>query len=345
MRLKPATAFVKPREGERFHAPNVDLQRAPVALETLDLPNLETATAIRVGIVDTIDYTKVEGRYRELASSSLALEGVPVRSPFSLRLEALGHTKAPPKKTMTEVPRQLLTGDTAPTDQAPAPTIEAAQVVRGAHHSVVDAGKAFVADFGRPLRTMADFRAFHAHVLNTSIWSAHEAEGYAHVLAELPTKAARDGVALTLRVVNGANVQDLVGFLHRDHYLNSVYINNQVNALLTAPHVVLHEYGHHMLAHQPDVLEAAVAFEIERQQLKPGVDVYNALVNDDWLSADSRYQEKLYSNKLGVITNAELLPVALQHFSTPAALAHLHRHEPELFHFALGVLRPNVPRD
>jgi hypothetical protein len=145
-------------------------------------------------------------------------------------------------------------------------------------------------------------------------------------------------------MVNGSNVQDLVGFLHRDAYRSSVYVNNQVNAVLTAPHVVLHEYGHHMLAHQPDVLEAAVAFEIERQGLKPDVNVYDALVNDDWLSADSRYQEKLYSTKLGSISNAELLPVALQHFSTPAALAHLHRHEPEVFHFALGVLRPDVPR-
>ena len=346
----PAPAFgpTLARVNDKAFAPGIDQE------------SFETAVSIRSGIRNKLDYPAATAIYQGFAERDLKTNGPPTSSLFALQLKTMANTSPPPRTTVVEVPRQLHDVDANASRASlggrigAMAQIDPATVNRGSHRAYIEAGERFVAAQGAAPTTDAGFRKLHRQLVSSSIFSQKEAEGYAYLLARVPTRDGVTSLAQMLRITNGADLPALQGVLDRRNFTNSSYDYGQINAPLHAPNIVLHEYGHHMLAHQPKVLEAAIAMQLERKGDDASTD---AMVNDSWIPFDATYQEKFYRGDAALgfdrtkVVNAELLPVALQQFSTPAAMKHLHDVDPDLFHFALGVIRPDTgkasvePRD
>jgi len=351
---QPATAFVEPAEHAPY-GPTLQRRDDKVFAPDIDRDSFETGVAIRTGIRNKLDYPAATAILKRFAEQDLKANGPPTSSLFALQLKTMGKTSTPPQTTEPEQPRYVNSPDasaastTMPARLAQQALLDADHVKPGSHRPFIEAGQRFVAAQGPAPTTDAGFRTLHKQIVDSSIFSQKEAEGYAHILADIPTRGGVDSIAMTLRIVNGANLPQLQGLLNREHYTNSVFLYGQISAPLHAAHIVLHEYAHHMLAEQPAILAGAIAMQLERKGLsaKDGP-LTERLLNDDWIPFDGTYQEKFYRGDVRVgldphkIGNSELLPVALQQFATPAAMKHLHDVDPDLFHFALGVIRPDT---
>ena len=351
---QPATAFVKPAEGVTY---GPTLQRIDDKAFAADISpdNFETAASVRSGIRNKLDYTAATAILKNFDEQDIKANGSPVSSLFSMQFKTMATTSPPPATTVAEHPRHVRDADsmaalaTLPARIGRMAQLDAADVKPDSHRPFIEAGQRFVAARGRAPTTDAGFKKLHRQIVNSSVFSQKEAEGYAQIIADIPSRGGVASIATTLRITNGANLPEPQGMLNRENYTNSVYMYGQISAPLHAPHIVLHEYGHHMLAEQPAILAGAIAMQLERKNIRAGDGpLTEQLLNDDWFVFDATYQEKFYRGDITVgfdphkIANSEVLPVALQQFSTPAAMKHLHDVDPDLFHFALGVIRPDT---
>ncbi len=353
---EPATAFLQTKQlvkGE--FGPTTERIDAKAFAPDIGADNFETAAAIRTGIRNKLDYPAATAILNRIVDDDIKTNGPPVSSLFALQLKTMGQTSPPPSATVTEAPRQLYDADSAaalaslPTRIGRLAQLDADDVTPGSHCPFIEAGRSFIAAHGDPPVNDADFRKLHQQIIASSVFSQKEAEGYAHIIANIPSKGGVSSIATTLRITNGANLPELQGILNRQNYTNSMYLAGQISAPLHMTHIVIHEYAHHMLAEQPALLAGTIAMQLERKGAKASNGpLTEQLLNDDWALFDATYQEKFYRGDPSVgydphkIVNAELLPVALQQFATPAAMKHLHDVDPDLFHFALGVIRPDT---
>ena len=362
---QPATVFLKVRSepsshGPASHGPARIRDNAVAFAADIHPDDFETAVSIRSGIRNTLDHSSATALYQRFAVEDARANGVPALSPFALRLQVLGQTSTPPQTLVPERagvlhdPSTTASRSSLPKRIGTMAQLDADDVDPQSHRPFMEAGRRFVdaavAEAGCLLSTDAGFAALHKYLVESSIFSRQDAEGYAQIVAQTPTRGAVTAIAMALRITNGAKLAELQGMLHREHFTNSSYDHGQLNAVLHAPNIVLHEYGHHILAHRPDILAGAIALQVERKALTSEVSnpLTEQLLNDDWIPFDATYQEKFYRGGAALgynrtkLNNAELLPVALQQLATPAAMKHLHDVDVDLFHFALGVLRPGA---
>lgn len=315
--------------------------KTDVDVSALAPADLETITALRCDTVDvTVPRRVVERHHAEIAFASKQHDGRPALSPLGLLLQEITNHRAPPSNSTVLSPedRSALVNSFS--------AIDLADVTADAHVAVLAAGRAFMAAMGNAGTTLADFVALRTSLLDTSIFTKEEAIAAVEITSSTATVAAKNTLADVVQIANGSGFSQLRSFQSRAFSGN--YDAGQVNGLFTSSSTMLHEYGHHILATSPPVLHAAIALLCAREGIplsSPDEAMKQIAELGASAASDYTYQRIVQTSGKDIssrpaINNTELLPVALQHFATPAAMQHLHDNDPDLFFFALGVVRP-----
>ena len=344
---KPASALLVPsaQTSQIGAIKNLVTRAADYTSPTQSATDFETAVAVRVNTVDVYDIAAVTGRYLALEKASIAEHGKPVKSAFAQCIALIAKKAGDPSSPGSSLPARL-----RPRHRA---QVLPQRVAADAHLPIGAAGRAFVAAIAQPLKTLDDFVALQQALLESSIFSHEEAEGYAQLLLPAKSQMALDAMINLIRVTNGHDLETLYAIVPVKKIEESQQRDSgEISTVPNAAFILLHEYAHHMLAANPVLLAGTVALQRERMGLPLTAKAGDFPVYMSTPAApkpDYVYQQRMYrgnedrSQDSEAFTNTELLPVALQHFATPAAMQHLHDVDPELFFFALGAVRPDVP--